>query len=121
MTTFLVDVFGPRQGHFDAYTIGLNRDQLTIEHTPHRVVCKWIEGRDPVWEPKPDSLFDALSNESTQAPEILTKALVWVWTRWRYEELSDEEAEVEIKELFAWVNKITEIRPKTKFWTKFMQ
>jgi len=115
-TTVEVQVYSPRWGHDDTYTITMNRDAMKIEHHPRKAICEWVENKDPVWKCSDGSLFRIFSNDSIYAPENFVRALERAWIDWRSGELDDSKVSSEITELFNWLNTITKAKPKTPYW-----
>ena len=117
MATFTVQIYSPRWGHNDAYTIGFERDTMTIRMGMRGASCLWVDGRDPKWQG--ESLEVILSNDHVYGPSNLSSLLEYLWTSWRNNEITDAEAEKELNEIVAWINAITAAKPNTPFWNVY--
>ncbi len=117
MVVLTAQIYSPRWGHEDQYTLNLTRDSLLISHAPRHSKCVWQENRDPKWEGEP--LDRHLVNDHIHAPEVLPDLLVHLWTSWRNGDLNESEAQKELDAVIAWLNATTRAKPKTDFWRKY--
>ncbi len=111
-----VNVYSPRWGHDDTYTITMSQDRMEIKHHPRSAICKWVENKVPVWKSTDRSLFNIFRNDSIYAPENFLRALEYAWIDWRSDELDDSRVNAEIQELFDWLNTVTKAKPETDYW-----
>ena len=111
-----VNVYSPRWGHDDVYTITMSRDSMQVEHHPRSAVCESVGNRDPVWTSTDGSLFGIFRNDSINAPENFLDALEYAWIDWRAGELDNSRVTSEIHELFDWLNTVTKAKPDSDYW-----
>ncbi|KVM69863.1 hypothetical protein WJ61_22525 [Burkholderia ubonensis] len=111
------ELFSPRWGHGDTYTVELERDHIEISMQVRTARAEHRENRDPEWSG--EAIEDILSNDSIAAPDDLQGLFEYVWTSWRNGELSDEQVVEEIRALATWINAITAAKPRTDFWRRY--
>ena len=116
-TTVELQIFSPRWGHEDTYTLVLARHSLVITHGARSATCTWRENRDPEWSG--ESLRDILQNDSIYPPAILQNLIEHAWVSWRNGELDSSAANEELQAVADWLNEITKAKPKTDFWKKY--
>jgi len=109
-----MQIFSPRWGGNDTYEFRLEKEYMAVTLVPRTAKCTYSEGNDPTWSG--ESIYAILSNDSINAPSNLEELLEYLWLSWRKGDLSDEKVESELQELIAWINKITELKPKTDYW-----
>ncbi|MDQ3193870.1 MAG: hypothetical protein M3P82_02595 [Bacteroidota bacterium] len=112
-----LEIFSPRWGHNDTYTIELSREEMKITMGARSTTCKFVENRDPKWEEK--KLFTILSNDGITPPQKLEDLFEFVWMAWRNGELSDEDVNKELQRVAEWINVITKAKPKSEFWSVY--
>lgn len=117
-TTVKIDLFSPRWGHTDKYTIVLEESIMTITMSARKATCEWNPDEDPKWSKDlgSDALSKILNNDSIYPPEKFKNLLVRVWRSWVNNELNDEETQSEFTELEKWVNAITQATPQSEYW-----
>jgi hypothetical protein len=115
--TLTVKLYSPRWGHTDTYTFELTKNVMTIGMNSSNAKCMWVEDLDPVWEGVP--LCDILQNDSIYPPAIFQDLLEYLWKSWRDGDIDEAEANTELQEIITWLNKITQEKPKTDFWSKY--
>ncbi|WP_367303892.1 hypothetical protein [Burkholderia multivorans] len=111
------ELFSPRWGHNDRYTVELDRDHMEISMDARSARAQHRANLDPEWSGEP--IEDILLNDSIAAPDDLQGMFEFVWRSWRDGELSDEEAAAEIHVLADWINAITAAKPRTDFWRRY--
>jgi len=116
--TIDLDIYSPRWGHDDTYTVLLSREYMTISMSARVAKCEWREGLDPEWN-KHNTLEDIMNNDSIYPPTILPSLFEQVWKAWRDGELNQEQASNELQALAEWLNIITKAKPKTDFWNMY--
>ena len=60
-----------------------------------------------------------MNNDSIYPPKVIQNLFEHVWYEWRYENISDQQAKDELEEIAKWVNKVTDSKPNTEFWSKY--
>ena len=110
-------IYSPRWGHDDTYSLDLTQEQLVIRMHAREARCVWREGRDPSWEGEP--LEDILRNDSIYPPAIFGQLLEHLWKSWRNGELTPERANEELQEVVGWLNSVTKSKPRTVFWKQY--
>ena len=117
-TTIELDLYSPRWGHSDKYSITLEENTLTVEMSTRKATCQWIPDEDPKWSKDldQDALNKILNNDSIYPPERLKSLLVRAWRSWVNRELDDTQIKSEFKELEHWINAVTEARPTSDYW-----
>jgi len=110
-----VQVYSPRWGHNDTYTVVFTRDYLTVSHLPRSARCEWVEDRDPVWVEE-GALEKNLINDHVYPAVNFSESIVYVWFAWRDARLNDDAAGEELEALFEWLNASTRAKPSTDFW-----
>jgi len=108
------ELFSPRWGHNDTYTVELEPDYMEISMQARTARAEHRPNRDPEWSG--EAIEDILLNDSIAAPDDLKGMLEFLWRSWRNGELSNEQAAVEIHALADWINAITAAKPRTDFW-----
>lgn len=112
-----IELYSPRWGHNDTYTVELERDHLEIAMQVRTARADYRPNLDPEWSG--ESLRDILANDSIAAPDGLERLFEHAWLSWRNGELNDEQVATELQVLAAWVNAITAAKPKTDFWRRY--
>ena len=112
-TTVKLDLYSPRWGHTDKYTIILEENTLTITMSVRKATCEWNPDEDPKWSKDlgSDALTKILNNDRIYPPEEFKSLLVKAWRSWVNGELNDTEIESELKELENRINTITKTTP----------
>ena len=111
------ELFSPRWGHNDTYTVGLERDYMEISMQVRTARAEYRENRDPEWSG--EAIEDILSNDNIAAPDNLKALFEFAWLSWRRSELSDEQVGAELQALATWINAITAAKPRTDFWRRY--
>lgn len=117
MPTFSAEIYSPRWGHNDTYVFDFEYDTLTIELPPRIAICKWHENGDPEWSG--EKLVEILRNDSIYPPSILQDLIEHLWTSWRNGDISVDSVNTELQALITWLNRITETKPQTEFWSAY--
>ena len=109
-----LELFSPRRGHTDTYTIELSKDSMTITMTAQTAKCIWEEDSGPKWIKQ--GLERILSNEHIlYPPRLFEDLLVCLWKAWRNGDLDNQSVENEFKTLEDRVNISTKNRSNTTF------
>lgn len=117
MTTIDLQIFSPRWGHDDTYSVELDRDYMEITKGGTTTRADWQANADPVWSGQ--SLQQIMQNDSIYPPEITQKLFQKVWTAWRDGQINDQQADAELQEVAAWINAGTRAKPSTAFWKAY--
>ena len=112
-----LEIYSPRWGHDDTYSVRLEMDSMEISMNARKAKAKWIERLDPEWSG--DQIENIMRNDRIYPPGNIRNLFEHVWEEWRSEEITDEEAEAELKELANWLNTITRSKPDTEFWNQY--
>ncbi len=115
--SLVLNLFSPRWGHTDPYSIELSSSEMKISMNARISLCKYRENLDPLWEG--EDLNNTLANDSIVAPVNLIGLLQYAWTSWRDGELSDEQVKEELELVADWINTITKSRPQSDFWSAY--
>jgi hypothetical protein len=116
-----VQVYSPRRGHNDAYTIIFHDDGIKISgHEPKEANCRIIAGSEPHWsghnEGTGNPLLNIMADDQIDAPPVIVMALEYAWAKWNKRAMHHTEITDAIKELFAWVDLVAKNRPKHTLW-----
>jgi hypothetical protein len=117
MPTFQLQIFSPRWGHDDTYTVEFERDHMEISMMARGARADWRDNADPEWSG--ETVESMLENDSIYPPAVLQDMLEKVWTAWRGGELTEAEANAELQEVATWLNTVTHAKPRTDFWRAF--
>jgi len=114
------EVFSPRWGHPDTYTLTMTTSGFTVEIGRNSAVCKMHADRDAEWVEHHylHPLFAIFKNDNIQAPEAVPKALEWAWRQWQ-DHCSDEVLRAGLIELFSWVDTTARSKPKSDLWKPY--
>lgn len=115
--TVELQIYSPRWGHEDTYSLELSRGSLVITQGARATKATYRDNLDPEWNGEP--LVDILQNDSIYPPVIFQNLIEHAWLTWRSGELSSEAVEQELKELEKWLNEITKGKPSTDFWNEY--
>lgn len=115
--TLTAEIYSPRWGHTDRYTFELTREAMTISMLARKGKCTWRDNLDPVWTG--ESLEDMLRNDMIYPPSIFPALVEHLWKSWRNGEIDSSHVDSELQEIIVWLNKITEVKPKTDFWKRY--
>lgn len=110
--TINVDIFSPRWGHNDEYTIRLEPETLKITASNAKSTsCSYVVDHDPVWEKGSETLISIFRNDQIVAPENILSHVESIWEKWRDQIFTDEQTEEAFKSLITWINNITNSKP----------
>lgn len=115
--TVKLEIYSPRWGHNDIYTIQLLKDMMIITQGAFEAKCIWRENIDSEWTG--ESLENILNNDSIYPPTIFQELIEHAWKSWRDHILDDTSVTKELHVLAAWLNEITKHKPETEFWSKY--
>jgi hypothetical protein len=116
-TSVELEIYSPRWGHEDTYTIHLTRDVMTITMQVRVAKCTWRENVNPEWSGK--TLEGILNNDMIYPPSILQDLIERAWKAWRDGEIDSVQVDTELQELGAWLNTVTKSKPRTDFWKRY--
>ena len=116
-TIVKLNIFSPRWGHEDTYTVELSRDFMEISMKMRKTKATWDESSDPEWSGK--SLDGIMNNDNIYPPAITRDLFERAWKAWRDGELNDQEVEKELHLVADWVNAVTRSKPNSEFWAKY--
>lgn len=111
MPEYDIEIYSPRWGHNDTYTISFSREEMRISLGPRAVTCTYVENRDPEWD---GDIFRILVNDHIHAPKILPDLFEYIWFAWR--DGSDVDYQAELEAIATWLNAISNAKPRTDFW-----
>ena len=112
-----LQIYSPRWGHKDTYTVEMSQAEMTITMHPRVANCTYVPNQDPVWSGEP--LQHIFNNDSIYAPEMFPDLFEWAWGKWRNGEISDQDVDTELQLLATWLNTITAAKPQTDFWRQY--
>jgi hypothetical protein len=116
-TSVKLEIFSPRWGHTDTYTVDLHNDYMTISMHPRTTKVTWVDNCDPEWSI--ETVQDILNNDSIYAPEITQDLFERAWKAWRDGEIDNKQVDDELQLLAGWINAVTAAKPKSDFWGKY--
>lgn len=118
---FEIDIYSPRWGHSDKYSLDFEQETLTFRQKggafPAATLMN-VENCDPEWDDV-KAIFKMLNNDSIYPPHVFPSLLEHVWQAWRNHELDRDEAQTELVELARYLNDCTQAKPQTEFWTQY--
>lgn len=121
--TLTVEVFSPRWGHTDPYSITLTSSKLSIHTHMRSAECSRDEDRKYIWEGYNDQMGNPLmqifSNDSIYAPEIVPRALEWAIDQWRDKSMTREQVVDGLREMFEWIDQTARGKPSGALWEPF--
>ena len=114
------DVYSPRWGHPDRYSITFSSEQMQINQGSFSAICVLNENGDPEWSGYENGignpLMNIFSNDSIYAPEIVPFALECAWEKWRNGSVEESELQNGLEELFSWIDQTAISKPSSKLW-----
>lgn len=116
-TTIDLDIYSPRWGHNDNYTVELDNGFMEITMHARKARATYHTDQDPTWSG--DSIESIMNNDHIYPPAITQDLFERAWKAWRDGELNDQEVEAELKEVATWINEVTKSKPNTEFWNKY--
>jgi hypothetical protein len=119
-----VSVYSPRWNPNDIHILTMDEQKLHFNGNGKGAICSRGNDGDFEWTGYEDtngnSLIAILENDCIFPPTILVKALQMLWVDWASKAIGDDQARVELKHLFDWVDTCTRNRVSTDYWsTKF--
>ena len=112
------DIYSPRWGHTDRYTVVLTPDEIEIGTALAKTRCFIGDNGDPEWPGYDRTAEHPLQviwrNDHIHVPDAVPDALEAIWWRWRNGEVEDDTLLTELDDLFEWVNAITSSRPSNE-------
>ncbi|WP_305845229.1 hypothetical protein [Photobacterium leiognathi] len=112
-----LDVFSPRWGRNDVYSVELRQDCMTISMSVRKATAKWVENCDPEWSG--ENIQRIMNNDGIYPPEIIQDLFERAWKAWRNGDLSDQQVDNELKLIADWINVVTKHKPDSAFWNKY--
>jgi len=116
-TTVELDIYSPRWGHNDRYTVILDDDFMEISSHQKKTIVTYRQDEDPVWTGQP--LEKTMMNDHIYPPAITQDLFERAWEAWRNDELNNQQVENELKAISTWINEVTNSKPKTEFWNRY--
>ena len=111
MPEYQIQIYTPRWGHNDTYTVSMSRDVMRISMGARAVSCTYVENLDPEWN---GDIFQIFVNDHIYAPKIIPDLFERLWLAWRDGQMVDVQAELEA--IADWLNAVTDAKPNTEFW-----
>ena len=116
---FSAEVFSPRWGHTDRYTVTMTREKMTIQGT-HPAECAIGENGDPEWagygHGVGNPLMNVFRNDMIFAPTIIPFAMEWAWKKWRGGEVEEADLKEGLRKLFVWIDQTARGKPSGGMW-----
>jgi hypothetical protein len=117
-TIVKLDIFSPRWGREDTYTVELKQDFMEISSAQmKKAKATWDESSDPVWSG--ESLEDIMNNDKIYPPSKTRDLFERAWKAWRDGELNDEKVKQEFQHVAGWINVTSRSQPESDFWRKY--
>lgn len=117
-TTIELNIFSPRWGHEDLYTVELSQDCMKISMQAKKAKATWCEESDPKWTG--ESLEKIMNNDNIYPPAITKDLFERAWKAWRNGDLNAQDVAEELRHLANWINIITKSKPASEFWSKYL-
>lgn len=119
-----VQVYSPKWGHEDTYEIVFEGQRMQFRGIMKQAECLWVENDNPTWSGHGDTrgnpVENILENDKVYPPSGFVRALEYAWMEWRNGGLNDEQAQLELQELFDWLNTASQSQPSTDFWRRML-
>jgi len=114
---FDVEIYSPRWGHDDFYTITVDGNQLNIEAPVGRnCSCVYDQATDSfVWDSNYDSLIRIFRNDSIEAPESIYDDIEMIWRRLIQGRDSQDKFKENFENLADWISEITRSKPDFEY------
>jgi hypothetical protein len=112
-----LDIFSPRWGHNDVYSVELKQDCMTISMSARKAKATWVDNCDPEWSG--ENIQRIMNNDGIYPPEIIQDLFERAWKAWRNGDLSEQQVDDELKLIANWINEVTNTKPKSEFWVKY--
>ena len=116
--TFSSDVWTPRWGHTDNYSVRMTDVEMTVQQGVFTATCAIGAKGDPVWSGGRGSghaLVGMFSADHIYVSEVVARALSWAWEQFR-DGTAKDVLDEGLNELFAWVDTTSRATPKTQLW-----
>jgi len=116
--SFNGEIFSPRWGHTDRYTVIFTPTEITIKAGMKEAVCKIDDRGNLEWSgySTTEPLFSIFKNDSILAPEVTVRAIEYAFEDWLEGHYSDADLKEGLTDLFAWINATTRSKPTSKIW-----
>ncbi|WP_151900426.1 hypothetical protein [Sulfurimonas hydrogeniphila] len=111
-----MNLFSPRWGHEDRYKITINENEVEINMSQRIARYKYINGKFE--NTSKESLESIMRNDNIPIPENLDYFFFQLITSIIENEITEEDAQLELKELENWINCHTKSCqfPNTDYW-----
>lgn len=113
-------LYSPRFGHSDPYTIKFDENELFFKSTGKEAKCLQDSEGKFIWSGHDDTIgnpiLNILEDNQIYPPSPFLEAIISAWNAWRIKELSDEQLESELTQLFKWVDVSSRNKPNSDFW-----
>src|SRR5437870_2116100 len=113
------EAYSPRWGHADRYHVHMTEKEMKVSQGAFISTCTQKHGEDPQWKASDGfdgehALIRLFTNEAIHPPEIVPVAMEWAWQRWRDGEVTDQDVEAGLKDLFDWIEHTARWKWKTE-------
>jgi hypothetical protein len=113
-TVVELEIFSPRWGHEDTYTVNLTQDFMEISMGVRKCKATYDDCTDPIWT---GELIDKIMGNDSIYPPVITQDLFeYAWKSWRNGDLNDQEVTKELTMVAVWINTVTKAKPQSNFW-----
>jgi len=111
-----MNLFSPRWGHEDTYTITINENNIEINMSQRIAKYNYIDGKFE--NVSHESLESIMRNDNISIPENLNYYLFELVTSIIENEITEEDSHLELQELENWINCSTRACqfPNTDYW-----
>lgn len=110
-------LISPHWGHEDIYSILFDEEHMEVDVGPHKAKATCRENHDPEWSG--EALEHLMNRDGIYPPAIGQRMFEHVWLEWRKGNINDRQAVLELEEIAAWLNVISQHKPKSEFWQRF--
>lgn len=112
----VVEVMSPRWGHPDRYSIHFKPDGISVscQGNQLRATAKLVDGELEWTGPRgpKNPLLNMFENDGIYAPAVVPEALEYAWKAWQNGEVTQDELESGLQELFGWVDLMARNKPR---------
>jgi hypothetical protein len=121
--TITAEIYTPRWERNETYTFEFSEQSMSVSKIGQKLTCTCVPGNDPVWShtslDRGNSLERIFKNDSICPPASFEDFIEYLWKSWRDGDINEAELNKELQELIVWLNEITKLKPKTKFWSQY--
>ncbi|WP_345687607.1 hypothetical protein [Novipirellula caenicola] len=115
-------IFSPRWGHEDAYSVRLTKSSFEVSLNTKHAKCEFDPCGEVVWtghaEGVENPMLNIMSDDFIYPPTVVPEAIEWLLREYRDGKISDDDAKVALSDLFSWIDETARAKP-TGVWTSY--